>query len=417
MILYENMDTLNLSSRLIGGVNSPVRACQAVAANPFYAKKAEGAYLYDEKGDAYIDYICGFGPILLGHRAQKINQLLVDSANYSALGVCHAAEETLAQSIHAFMPAIEKIRFTNSGGEAAGVAVRLAKAYTQKTQIIKFVGQYHGAVDSVLGYTAQSSLDRHGIDASIANNLVCLPFNDAEALNTYVTQHHDKVAGIMVELISGNMGYVPGQQNFIDTIASLCKQFNIVFIADEVMTGFRVHEQGASFLYNVKPDLTLLGKVIGGGFPIGAVGGHADIMNLLSPVGEVYHAGTFAGHPLAMQAGNLVLNAIKTDKLLAKCEHYIATLCVGLKEIFNKKGIPFTVDHGKAMFGFFFQAEHPKQFSDITAEHSATFNQFYHHCRNLGVLLPPSAFEAIFVTGSHDQHCLNRTLEVAESAF
>lgn len=411
------MTSLNLSSRLIGGVNSPVRACQAVAAAPFHANKAEGAYIFDENNKAYIDYICGFGPILLGHRAPQINQLLADSDNYSALGVCHAAEETLAQSIHSFMPALEKIRFTNSGGEAAGVAVRLAKAYTKKTQIIKFVGQYHGAVDSVLGYTTQSSLDRNGIDASITNNLVCLPFNDAEALNAYVSKHHDKIAGIMVELISGNMGFVPGQQHFIETIASLCKTFNIVFIADEVMTGFRVHEQGASHLYHVKPDLTLLGKVIGGGFPIGAVGGHADIMNLLSPVGEVYHAGTFAGHPLAMQAGNLVLNAIKNDHVLTKCENYVAALCGGLKDIFNTKGIPFVVDHRKAMFGFFFQSHHPLHFTDISDDHSTLFNQFYHHCREQGILLPPSAFEAIFVSASHDDQCLNQTLEIATSAF
>lgn len=417
MIVYQNMNTLNSTSRLIGGVNSPVRTCASVAAEPFYASRAEGPYLYDKKNREYIDYICGFGPILVGHRSPELNQLLTQSLNYSALGVCHDAEEALAQSIHSFMPALEKIRFTNSGGEAAGVAIRLAKAYTQKSKIIKFIGQYHGAIDGVLGYSSTCTHATHGIDSATAKNLVCLPFNDLTTLTDYVSSHHDSIAGIMIELISGNMGFVPGRQDFIQQVASLCQQYNIVFIADEVMTGFRVHESGASHLYGVKPDLTLLGKVIGGGFPVGAVGGHADIMNLLSPVGSVYHAGTFAGHPLTMQAGKLVLDAIKHEQLLDRCEMYIKTLCTELKSIFAAKGIPFCVDYRKAMFGFFFQHTCPESFSSIDADHATLFNQLYHHFRQHGILLPPSHLEAIFVSAAHNTACLEQTLEVAHSAF
>ena len=404
-------------NRLVGEVNSPVRACKAVNAKPFYASKSEGPFIFDENNKSFVDYVCGFGPILVGHKHPAIDQLLQTADNLSALGVCHASEIKLANQIHAFMPHIEKIRFTNSGAEAAGTAVRLAKAYTNKTQIIKFIGQYHGATDSVLGYVQPGNLHDNGIDPHTASQLICVPFNDEKALESVIVEHHENIAGLMIELFSGNMGFIPATKSFINKAKALCEQFNIVFIADEVMTGFRVHARGASHLYDVTPDLTMLGKVIGGGFPIGAVGGKAEIMNLLSPEGGVYHAGTFAGHPLCMQAGSIVLDMIQNQNLLDHCEQYIQTLCKELSAIFKAKGIPFCTDYRQAMFGFFFQSHYPGCFKEVEPSSQAYYEKFYHHMRNQGVLLPPAHLEALFVTHAHNDQCIDITLKAAKDAF
>lgn len=406
-----------MTTRLVGNVNSPVRTCQAVKANPFYASQSHGPYIYDQNNRPYIDYVCGFGPILLGHQDPQIKKLLSTATNLSTLGVCHATEERLAEQIHEFMPHIEKIRFTNSGAEAAGVAIRLAKAYSKKTKIIKFVGQYHGATDAVLGYTAPGTLEENGIDSHTASQLICLPFNDTDTLEATIQAHHHEIAGVMMELFSGNMGFIPAQKSFVETAFKLCKQYDILFIADEVMTGFRVHPSGASHLYQISPDLTLLGKVIGGGFPIGAVGGKTEIMNQLSPVGNVYHAGTFAGHPLSIQAGSIVLQTIKTTNTLSRCEQYLSALSKGLSEIFKQKGLPFCIDHRQAMFGFFFQELYPTQYNDIQASSQSYYTTLYHHLRNHGILLPPAHLEAGFITQAHDDACLNKTLEVTKNAF
>ena len=404
-------------NRLVGDVNSPVRACKAVNAEIFYASKSKGAFIYDKNNKAYVDYVCGFGPILIGHQHPAIKDLLIHAENLSALGVCHDAEIELANLIHDLMPHIEKIRFTNSGAEAAGTAVRLAKAHTKKSKIIKFIGQYHGATDTVLGYVQPGNISENGIDAHTASQLICVPFNDEAALEAVIEKHHDEIAGLMIELFSGNMGFVPASDQFIKKAKALCETHNIVFIADEVMTGFRVHARGASYLYNVTPDLTMLGKVIGGGFPIGAVGGRADIMNLLSPEGGVYHAGTFAGHPLCMQAGSIVLNMIKEGYVLSTCETYVSRLCQALTDLFKQKGIPFCSDHRQAMFGFFFQENYPKQFSDVHPSSQSYFETFYHHMRKNGILLPPAHLEALFVTCAHDDQTLDLTLKAANDAF
>ncbi len=407
----------NMINRLVGDVNSPVRSCQSVDATPFYADKSLGPYIYDQAGKRYVDYVCGFGPILLGHQNPMIEKLLNEAKNLSTLGVCQQSEIDLANRIHDFMPHIEKIRFTNSGAEAAGVAVRLAKAYTKKTKIIKFIGQYHGAADPVLGYVKPGNLADNGIDPNTASQLICLPFNDIDALTAVIHAQHDQIAGIMIELFSGNMGFVPANKAFITKAKKLCEEYNIVFIADEVMTGFRVHAKGASFLYDLTPDLTMLGKVIGGGFPIGAIGGKEDIMNLLSPVGQVYHAGTFAGHPLSMQAGIIALDAIKHKGILEHCEQYIKRLCHELSALFKQKGLPFSYAHKQAMFGIFFQEDMPQRFNDINTDCQSYFKTLYHAMRKQGVLLPPAHLEAMFVTHTHDEQCLTLTLEAAKNAF
>ena len=244
-----------------------------------------------------------------------------------------------------------------------------------------------------------------------------MPFNDIEALTSVIKEHHNDIAGLMIELFSGNMGFIPANKDFITTAKRLCEQYNIVFIADEVMTGFRVHASGGSHLYHIKPDLTMLGKVIGGGFPVGAVGGKAAIMNLLSPEGGVYHAGTFAGHPLCMQAGSIVLDIIKNKNTLNICEQYIHALCDELTLIFKQKGIPFCTDYRQAMFGFFFQEKYPQMFSDIEPSSKTHFEKFYHHLRKHGVLLPPAHLEALFVTSAHDDECLALTIKAAKDAF
>ncbi len=403
------------TSRLVGGVNSPVRAGLSVNAEPFLASSSEGPYLYDKKGNAYIDYICGFGPIIIGHQHPTIKHILENSDFFSTLGVCNPYEESLAQLVQSANSNIDKVRFTNSGGEAVNTAVKIAKGYTQRSRILKFVGQYHGAVDSVLGYLSPSQSIKTGIDPKTSDQLVCVPFNDTKALEDAFS--HNSFAAVIIEVISGNMGFIRASNPFIAKLQSLCDTHQCLLIVDEIMTGFRVGLGGTCKLYNLKPDLITYGKVVGGGFPIGAIAGPEKLMNTLSPVGPIYQAGTFSGHPISMACGVAVLEFLHTQPVFEHFDHYLKTLSTELNSIFKQKGVPFCMDHQGGMFGFYFQDRYPESYADITKECEGLFNQFYHHMRSNKILLPPSHLEAIFMTFAHDTKCLEKTLEAAQSAF
>lgn len=412
------MSKSKASHHLVGGVNSPVRACKSVHAEPFLASHAEGPYLYDNKNKAYVDYVCGFGPILLGHQNPEIKTILRNAVDMSALGVNNVHEEKLASLIAKANKKIEKVRFTNSGGEAVNIAVKLAKSQTQRPMILKFVGQYHGAVDSVLGYEQPAESIRSGIDPSTSQQLLCIPFNDIAALDHTFETLGDSLAGVIIEIISGNMGFIRGSNKFLNRLSTLCSHYGTMLIVDEVMTGFRVNPCGATALYpDLSPDLWTYGKVIGGGLPVGAIAGPKEIMNLLSPVGPVYHAGTFAGHPLVMACGAHVLESVFNTRLINSCHDYLNKLLHGLERIFQEKGVPFSFDFQGGQFGLFFQDTYPRCYTEISKEAQERFNAFYQHMRKNGVLLPPSHLEALFISGAHDAASLNKTLEAASSAF
>ncbi|MAH61666.1 MAG: aspartate aminotransferase family protein [Legionellales bacterium] len=399
------------TSLLVGGVNSPVRAGISVNADRFIASKAQGPFLFDQSGTPFLDYICGFGPILLGHQHPSIQATIADTKAFSALGVCNEFEEPLAHLIQKANPTIEKVRMTNSGGEAVNAAIRIAKAATKRTQIIKFSGQYHGAVESVLGYVMPSQSIDTGIDPNVSEQLSCLTFNDIAQLESAF-----KIAppaAVIIEVISGNMGFIRAEPAFIQKLQQLCKTHQTMLIVDEVMTGFRVHPKGACALYDLVPDLITYGKIIGGGLPVGAVAGPTRLMDLLSPIGPVYQAGTFSGHPLAMACGVTTLNTVFETPLIESCHQYLTVLARELIDLFKQKGMPFCIDYQGGQFGFYFQAHYPKSFQDIEPESITLFTQFYHHMRKHHILLPPSHLEALFITGAHDDQCLEMTIEAA----
>lgn len=399
------------TSLLVGGVNSPVRAGISVNADRFIASKAHGPFLYDQNNTPFLDYICGFGPILLGHQHPNIQAIIAASETFSALGVCNEHEEPLARLIQKANPTIEKVRMTNSGGEAVNAAIRIAKATTKRTKIIKFSGQYHGAVESVLGYTMPSQSIDTGIDPNVSEQLSCLPFNDiAQLESAFKTQ---PPAAVIIEVISGNMGFIRAEVPFIQKLQQLCSIHQTTLIVDEVMTGFRVHPKGACALYELVPDLITYGKVIGGGLPVGAIAGPIRLMDLLSPIGPVYQAGTFSGHPLAMACGIATLQAVFETPLIESCHQYLTVLAQELTDIFKQKGIPFCIDYQGGQFGLYFQAQYPKSFQDIEPESITLFTKFYHHMRKHRILLPPSHLEALFITGAHDDQCIEMTIEAA----
>lgn len=407
-----------------GGVNSPVRAFKSVGGNPLFIKKAEGAYLTDEDDLRYIDYVGSWGPMITGHADKDVLDAL---RNQLELGVSYGAptalETDMAELLCELVPSIERVRMVNSGTEATMSAIRLARGYTGRDKIVKFEGCYHGHSDSLLVKAGSGALTfgvptSPGVPADLAQHTLTLTFNDIEGVRECFKELGDQIACIIVEPVAGNMNCIPPQAGFLEALREVCTESGAVLIFDEVMTGFRVALGGAQQHYNVKPDLTTLGKIVGGGLPVGAFGGKAEIMDQLSPLGPVYQAGTLSGNPLAMAAGLTLLQKIRKADFHKNLSSYAERLCRGLEEKAKAAGIPFMTQQVGGMFGLFFTEQTAvHNFADATACNLDRFNAFFHAMLKEGVYLAPSAYEAGFISAAHQEKELQATLEAAEAAF
>lgn len=414
--LFEQAQTL-----IPGGVNSPVRAFKGVGGDPVFFKQGKGAYLIDVDNKSYIDYVGSWGPLILGHCHPAVIEA-VSQALHSGMsfGAPTELEVKLAQKIKSLMPLIEKIRLVNSGTEATMTAIRLARGFTGKSKIIKFNGCYHGHSDGLLVKAGSGLLtlgipSTPGIPASITEHTLCADFNNLEQTSALFKQYSGDVAAIILEPVAGNMGFVLPKEGFLQGLRALCDEHKALLIFDEVMTGFRVALGGAQALFNMKPDLTTLGKIIGGGMPVGAVGGKAEIMAHLAPEGPVYQAGTLSGNPLAMAAGLATLSELEKPGFYEQLEANTKLLINGLAKITASFQIPFSGASLGAMFGFCFN-EKQKIFNyqDIAASDEILFKQFYHGMLQKGVYFAPSMYEAGFVSSAHGVEEINLTLHHAE---
>ena len=404
-----------------GGVNSPVRAFKNINGNPIFFEKAKGAYLFDADGNEYIDYIGSWGPMIMGHSHPKVVEAIKNQADLgTSYGAPTGLESDVASLIIQCIPSIEKIRMVNSGTEATMSTIRLARGYTNKNKIIKFDGCYHGHVDSLLikagsGVSTFGLPDSPGIPKDLAKHTFTCPYNDVEAFIKIFDEIKDDLAAVIVEPIAGNMGFVPGTKEFLKTIREKTNSVNSLLIFDEVMSGFRVSLGGAQEIYNIKPDLTALGKVIGGGLPVGAFGGKKDIMDYLAPIGPVYQAGTLSGNPLAMAAGSTLLNLIIKENPFELLEANAKELLNGMKNIMDTAGIPFSTNQIGGMFGFFFSEKLPKNIVDVSASDDDIFALFLNACIRNGIYFAPSKFEAGFISTKHGNNEIHKTLEIIEN--
>ncbi len=405
-------------SLMPGGVNSPVRAFKNINGNPIFFEKAQGAYLYDADGNKYVDYIGSWGPMIMGHsHPEVVNAIKKQVELGTSYGAPTSLESDVASLIIENVPSIEKIRMVNSGTEATMSAIRLARGYTNRNKIIKFDGCYHGHVDSLLikagsGVSTFGLPDSPGIPEDLAKHTITCPYNDVGAFIEIFNSVKDDLATVIVEPIAGNMGFVPGTEEFLKTIRSYTETNNSLLIFDEVMSGFRVSLGGAQEIFNIKPDLTALGKVIGGGLPVGAFGGKEKIMNYLAPEGPVYQAGTLSGNPLAMAAGATLLNLLITRNPFTELEEKAKLMLNGMKEIMVSSGIPFSTNQIGGMFGFFFSEELPKNINDVSKTNDEMFSSFINACIKNGIYFAPSKYEAGFISATHGNMEIDKTLEV-----
>ena len=403
-----------------GGVNSPVRAFKNINGNPIFFKKAEGPYLYDADGNRYVDYIGSWGPMILGHSHPDIVNAIKKQAELgTSYGAPTSLESDVASLIIKSVPSIEKIRMVNSGTEATMSAIRLARGFTNRNKIIKFDGCYHGHVDSLLikagsGVSTFGLPDSPGIPEDLAKHTITCPYNDTEAFIEIFNSVKDDLATVIVEPIAGNMGFVPGTKKFLQTIRTYTESNNSLLIFDEVMSGFRVSLGGAQEIYNIKPDLTALGKVIGGGLPVGAFGGKKEIMNYLAPEGPVYQAGTLSGNPLAMAAGATLLNLLIAQNPYKVLEEKAKLMLDEMKEIMTTSGIPFSTNQIGGMFGFFFSEKLPKNIDDVSKTNDEMFSSFINACIGNGIYFAPSKYEAGFISATHGDAEIDKTLEVID---
>jgi glutamate-1-semialdehyde 2,1-aminomutase len=405
-----------------GGVNSPVRAFKGVGGDPIFFSGAQGAYLSDVDGNRYIDYIGSWGPMILGHNFGPTVKAITEQAQKAlSFGAPTEIEIELAESIISRVPSMERVRMVNSGTEATMSAIRLARGFTGRDMIVKFSGCYHGHSDSLLVKAGSGVLtlglpNSPGVPEDLAKHTLTAPFNDSEAIDSLMTTYGDRVACIIVEPIAGNMGCIPPQTGYLQKLRDLCRHHGTVLIFDEVMTGFRVARGGAQELYGITPDLTTLGKIVGGGLPVGAFGGRADIMNCIAPAGPVYQAGTLSGNPLAMAAGLATLNHL-TQEVYEDLTTTTQTLVDGILAAANKHGIQLCENHVCGMFSFFFGRDEVINYDDVAGSNVEQFNAFFHKMLEQGVYLAPSAFEAGFLSAQHGREEIGKTIEAADQAF
>jgi glutamate-1-semialdehyde 2,1-aminomutase len=407
-----------------GGVNSPVRAFKGVGGTPVFVKRAEGAYIFDEDDKQYIDYIGSWGPMLFGHNYPPVIDAVRDALNHGiSFGAPTAIETEMADKICELVPSMEMVRMTSSGTEATMSAIRLARGYTGRDKIVKFEGCYHGHSDSLLVKAGSGALtlgepNSPGVPAALAEHTITLQFNNLESVKQAFAEVGKEIACIIVEPVAGNMNCIPPVEGFLEGLRAICDEYETVLIFDEVMSGFRVARGGAQELYGVTPDLTTLGKIIGGGMPVGAFGGKLEIMHQIAPLGPVYQAGTLSGNPLAMRAGLAMLTAMEREGLYEELSAKTEYLTEGLKAVAAKNGISVTTTAVGGMFGLFFtDRENITGFSDATACDVEAFGKFFHHMLDEGVYLAPSAYEAGFLSAAHTEADLDATIAAADRAF
>ena len=407
-----------------GGVNSPVRAFKGVGGTPVFIEKAEGAYITDSDGKRYIDYVGSWGPMVLGHNHPAIIDAVLKAVpNGLSFGAPTESEITLAELVCKLVPSIELVRMVSSGTEATMSAIRLARGYTGRDKIIKFEGCYHGHSDSLLVKAGSGALtlgqpSGPGVPADFAKHTLTCTYNDLDSVREAFEQYPNEIACLIVEPVAGNMNCIPPKADFLQGLRELCTQYGTVFIIDEVMTGFRVALGGAQAYYGVTPDLTTLGKIIGGGMPVGAFGGKKEIMEFIAPTGPVYQAGTLSGNPIAMAAGLACLTELSKAGNEEKLAAQTKTLAEGFKALADKHGVPLTVQYVGGMFGLFFTEQTEiNNFQDVMKCDAAKFNRFFHLMLEEGVYLAPSAFEAGFMSLAHSEADIQATLEAADRAF
>lgn len=407
-----------------GGVNSPVRAFKGVGGTPVFIEKAKGAYVFDTDGKQYIDYVGSWGPMVLGHNHPSILSAVIKTAeNGLSFGAPTPLEIELAELVCQLVPSIEMVRMVSSGTEATMSAIRLARGYTKRDKIIKFEGCYHGHSDSLLVKAGSGALtlgqpSSPGVPEDFAKHTLTCEYNNIDSVKQAFEQYPNDIACLIIEPVAGNMNCVPPKAGFLQALRELCDQYGTVFIIDEVMTGFRVALGGAQQYYGVTPDLTTLGKIIGGGMPVGAFGGKKEIMQYIAPTGPVYQAGTLSGNPIAMAAGLACLNELKKAGNEQRLAQLTETLAQGLKALAQKHEIPFVINYVGGMFGFFFtQLSEVSSYQDVMQSDVARFNQFFHKILQQGVYLAPSAFEAGFMSLAHSEQDIERTLAAADIAF
>lgn len=423
-MISNNQTLFEKSQQLIpGGVNSPVRAFRSVGGTPVFFKKGLGSRLWDVDGKEYIDYINSWGPMIVGHaHPDVIAAVQAAAANSLSFGAPTGLELEIAELIHKLVPSMEQVRLVSSGTEATMSAIRVARGFTGRDKIVKFEGCYHGHSDGLLvkagsGLLTFGEPDSGGVPASIAAHTLTLEYNNIQQLHDLFKQSGDEIACVIIEPVVGNMNLIVPHMEFLQTLRELCTKHGTVLIFDEVMTGFRVALGGAQALYNIKPDMTTLGKVIGGGLPVGAFGGRKDIMQCLAPVGKVYQAGTLSGNPVAVTAGLKTLELIQVPDFHAKLTAQTAKLIDGLKAAAFDAGVIFNAQSVGGMFGLYFCEKCPTTYHEMMQSNKQHFNQFFHSMLDQGIYLGPSAFEAGFVSAAHSDEDIALTLVAAEKAF
>jgi glutamate-1-semialdehyde 2,1-aminomutase len=424
MNLATSQMLFNRALKLIpGGVNSPVRACKSVGADPVFINRAQGCLIFDADGNHYIDYIGSWGPLILGHRHPAVIEAITSVLERgTSFGAPIDLEVQLAQMVIEAVPSVEMVRMVNSGTEATMSAVRLARGVTQRDTIIKFDGCYHGHADTLLvaagsGVATLGIPGSPGVPESVAQHTLSVPYNDTDCLKKVMEKQGEFVACIIVEPVAGNMGLVPPAQGFLEALRELADRYGSILIFDEVMTGFRVAYGGAQAFYGVTPDLTCFGKIIGGGLPVGAYGGKRELMSKIAPQGSVYQAGTLSGNPVAMAAGIATLEQIQKDgfyeALDAKAEHLLS----GLEQAAVKADIPVQAKRVGSMLGFFFNDKNVQNFDDAKACNLNRFSAFYNGMRQNGIYIAPSQFEALFISSAHETEHIETTIKAAEKVF
>ena len=406
-----------------GGVNSPVRAFRSVGGTPFFTQKASGSRLTTADGQELIDYDCTWGPAIHGHDHPVVREAIADALSHgTSFGTPGPMEVEMAELIVELVPSVEKVRMCNSGTEATMSAIRLARGYTGRDKIIKFAGCYHGHVDSLLVKAGSGALtlgnpDSAGVPASLAAETIVLPYNDLDAVAGALASSHGEVAALIVEPYPANCGLILPLPGYLEGLRKLCSEHGVVLIFDEVMTGFRLTSGGVQKLTRITPDLTALGKIIGGGLPVGAFGGKEEIMNHLAPLGPVYQAGTLSGNPLAMAAGIASLKLLKETEPYDRLDSMGQALARGLTSMAKERGIPLQVPQVGSMYCLFFTDEPVTEFEQAVNAKHEHFNAFFHHCLENGLYLPPSSYETCFISTAHDSDTLEKTLDIFQGAF
>ncbi|WP_298708450.1 glutamate-1-semialdehyde 2,1-aminomutase [uncultured Chitinophaga sp.] len=407
-----------------GGVNSPVRAFRSVGGTPVFMQHAKGAYMYDVDGNRYVDYINSWGPMILGHAYEPVVKAIQEYATYStSFGAPTELEVTVAELIISMVPNIEMVRMVNSGTEACMSALRLARGYTGRNKVIKFEGNYHGHADSFLvsagsGVATLGIQSVPGVTAAVAEDTLSVPYNNLPAVEQLVAENPDQIAAIIVEPVAGNMGCILPQAGFLEGLRDICDKNGIVFIMDEVMTGFRLAKGGAQELFNIKADLVTFGKIIGGGMPVGAFAGKREIMEHIAPAGKVYQAGTLSGNPIAMIAGYTLLKTLNEHpNIYTQLEEKTSALVAGLRSALGAAGVVHQVNHIGSMMSVHF-AEYPiVDFTSASGANNELFRRFFHAMLEKGVYLPPSAFESWFISHALGQEDIDFTVEAAKASM